>query len=120
MLDRISIAGLRARGFHGVLPEERVTGQDFVVDALLWLDAAPAAAGDDLTLTADYAAIADRLADIVAGPPVALIETLAERLAAVCLADPVVAEAEITVHKPRAPVSAHVTDISITIRRSRP
>jgi dihydroneopterin aldolase len=120
MLDRISIAGLRARGFHGVLPEERVTGQDFVVDALLWLDAAPAAAGDDLTLTADYAALADRLADIVAGPPVALIETLAERLAAACLADPVVAEAEITVHKPQAPVSANVTDISVTIRRSRP
>lgn len=120
MLDRISIAGLRARGFHGVLAEERVTGQDFVVDAQLWLDVAPAAASDDLTLTADYAAIASRLTDIVAGPPVALIETLAERLAAACLANPVVAEAEITVHKPQAPVSANVTDISVTIRRSRP
>jgi dihydroneopterin aldolase len=119
MLDRISIAGLRARGFHGVLPEERVTGQDFVVDALLWLDAAPAAGSDDLKLTADYAAIASRLADIVAGPPVALIETLAELLAAACLAEPVVAEAEITVHKPQAPVTANVTDISVTIRRSR-
>jgi 7,8-dihydroneopterin aldolase/epimerase/oxygenase len=120
MLDRISIAGLRARGFHGVLAEERVTGQDFVVDAQLWLDVAPAAASDDLTLTADYGAIASRLADIVTGPPVALIETLAERLAAACLANPVVAEAEITVHKPQAPVSANVTDISVTIRRSRP
>jgi 7,8-dihydroneopterin aldolase/epimerase/oxygenase len=120
MLDRISIAGLRARGFHGVLAEERVTGQDFVVDAQLWLDVAPAAASDDLTLTADYGAIASRLADIVTGPPVALIETLAERLAAACLANPVVAEAEITVHKPEAPVSANVTDISVTIRRSRP
>ncbi|MGH3301497.1 MAG: dihydroneopterin aldolase [Streptosporangiaceae bacterium] len=120
MLDRISIAGLRARGFHGVLAEERVAGQDFVVDALLWLDAAPAAASDDLRLTADYAAIASRLAEIVAGPPVALIETLAERLAAACLANPVVRAAEITVHKPEAPVSASVADISVTIRRSRP
>jgi dihydroneopterin aldolase len=120
MLDRISIAGLRARGFHGVLPEERVTGQDFVVDASLWVDAAPAAARDDLTLTADYGVIAARLAEIVAGPPVALIETLAERLAAACLADPVVAEAEITVHKPQAPVGANVMDISVTVRRSRP
>lgn len=120
MLDRICIAGLRARGFHGVLPEERVTGQDFVVDARLWLDTAPAAASDDLTLTADYSAIASRLADIVTGPPVSLIETLAERLAAACLAEPVVTTAEITVHKPQAPVGANVTDISVTIRRSRP
>lgn len=119
MLDRICITGLRARGFHGVLPEERVAGQDFVVDALLWLDTAPAAAGDDLGRTADYAALTSRLAEIVAGPPVALIETLAERLAAACLADPVVAEAEVTVHKPDAPVSPDVADISVTIRRSR-
>jgi dihydroneopterin aldolase len=119
MLDRISIAGLRVRGYHGVLPEERLTGQDFVVDALLWLDAAPAAASDDLTLTADYAAMAGRLADVVAGPPVALIETLAERLAAACLADPVVCAAEITVHKPQAPVDADVADISVTVHRSR-
>jgi dihydroneopterin aldolase len=119
MLDRISIAGLRVRGYHGVLAEERANGQDFIVDALLWLDVAPAAAGDDLRLTADYAALTGRLADIVAGPPVALIETLAERLAAACLADPVVREAEVTVHKPEAPVSADVADISVTIRRSR-
>ncbi len=119
MLDRISIAGLRVRGYHGVLPAERVSGQDFIIDALLWLDVAPAAARDDLTLTADYAAMAGRLADIVAGPPVALIETLAERLAAACLDDPAVREAEVTVHKPEAPVSADIADISVTIRRSR-
>jgi dihydroneopterin aldolase len=119
MLDRISIAGLRVRGHHGVLPEERARGQDFIVDALLWLDVAPAAARDDLMLTADYAAMTGRLADIVAGPPVALIETLAERLAAACLADPVVREAEVTVHKPEAPVSADIADISVTVRRRR-
>jgi 7,8-dihydroneopterin aldolase/epimerase/oxygenase len=120
MLDRISITGLRVRGYHGVLPEERVRGQDFIVDAVLWLDVAPAAARDDLSLTADYAAMAGRLADIVAGPPVALIETLAERLAATCLADPVVREAEVTVHKPQAPVMADIADISVMIRRGRP
>ena len=120
MLDRISIAGLRVRGYHGVLAEERVSGQDFIVDALLWLDTAPAAASDDLRLTADYGALAGRLADIVAGPPVALIETLAERLAAACLADPVVREAEVTVHKPDAPVSVQIADVSVTIRRSQP
>jgi dihydroneopterin aldolase len=102
-----------------VFDHERVTGQDFVIDAVLWLDTAPAAASDDLSLTADYSGVAERLAEIVAGPPVALIETLADRLAAACLADPVVREAEITVHKPQAPVELELADISVTIRRSR-
>jgi len=119
MLDRICIAGLRVRGNHGVLDHERAGGQVFVIDAVLWLDTAPAAVSDDLSLTADYSGVADRLAKIVAGPPVALIETLADRLAAACLAEPLVREAEITVHKPQAPVPLDVADISVTIRRSR-
>jgi dihydroneopterin aldolase / 2-amino-4-hydroxy-6-hydroxymethyldihydropteridine diphosphokinase len=117
MLDRISIIGLRVRGHHGVFGHERVTGQYFIVDAVLWLDTTAAAAADDLSLTADYGAIADRLAAIVGGEPVALIETLADRLARACLADPVVREAQVTVHKPEAPVGQNVTDIAVTIRR---
>lgn len=119
MLDRISITGLRVRGYHGFFEHERVAGQDFVVDAVLWLDTAPAAAADDLSLTADYGSLAGALAGIVAGEPVALIETLAQRLATACLADPAVQEAEVTVHKPQAPVSQQFGDIAVTIRRSR-
>jgi 7,8-dihydroneopterin aldolase/epimerase/oxygenase len=117
--DRISLLGLRAFGRHGVIEHERALGQEFVIDAVLTVDTRAAAAADDLTLTADYGALAGRLAQIVAGPPVALIETLAERLAAACLADPAVAAAEITVHKPHAPVAQPVSDISVTIRRGR-
>jgi dihydroneopterin aldolase / 2-amino-4-hydroxy-6-hydroxymethyldihydropteridine diphosphokinase len=120
MLDRITITGLRVKGRHGVYEAERREGQDFVVDAVLWLDTAAAAAADDLTLTADYGAIVSRLAGIVAGEPVSLIETLADRLAAACLEHGPVREAEITVHKPEAPVSHLVADIAVTIRRSRP
>jgi 7,8-dihydroneopterin aldolase/epimerase/oxygenase len=117
--DRITISGLRVRGRHGVFEEERASGQDFVVDAVLWLDTAPAAAADDLTLTADYGVIAGRLAKIIAGEPVALIETLAARLARECLTDAAVREVEITVHKPQAPVGVPVTDIAVTVRRGR-
>jgi dihydroneopterin aldolase len=119
-LDKIAISGLRVRGRHGVLAEERAAGQDFFVDATLMVDTAPAAATDDLALTADYGEIANRLAEIVAGEPVALIETLADRLAQACLADAAVREVEITVHPPHAPVGVPVTDITVTVRRSRP
>jgi 7,8-dihydroneopterin aldolase/epimerase/oxygenase len=117
--DRLAITGLRVRGRHGVFEEERTSGQDFVVDAVLWVDTAAAAAADDLSLTADYGAIAGRLAAIVGGEPVALIETLAGRLAQECLTDEAVREVEITVHKPQAPVGVPVADIAVTVRRGR-
>jgi dihydroneopterin aldolase len=118
--DRISLIGLRAFGRHGVLSHERRDGQEFVVDAVLWLDTRPAAAADDLALTVDYAAVADRLTAVVSGEPVALIETLADRLAAACLSVcPAVRDVEITVHKPHAPLTQSFADVTITIRRSR-
>lgn len=119
-LDRISLLGLRMTGRHGVFDFERANGQEFVIDAVLWVDTGAAAAADDLSLTVDYGAVAGRLAEIVSGEPVDLIETLAERLAAACLADKLVHEVEITVHKPQAPVAQQVRDVTVTIRRGRP
>ncbi|MCW2777835.1 MAG: folB [Frankiales bacterium] len=117
MRDRIALRGLRVRGFHGVLPSERAQGQDFVVDAVLSVDVREAAASDDLEDTVDYGALALRLAEVVAGEPVDLIETLAERLAVVCLADPRVGEAEVTVHKPSAPIPLAFDDVAVTVVR---
>jgi 7,8-dihydroneopterin aldolase/epimerase/oxygenase len=118
-LDHVSLRGLRAHGRHGVYPRERRDGQDFVIDAVLGLDTRAAAAGDDLSRTVDYGALAGRLAAVVAGEPVRLIETLAERLAGVCLAEPIVQEVEITVHKPQAPLPQEFDDVTVTIQRRR-
>jgi 7,8-dihydroneopterin aldolase/epimerase/oxygenase len=118
--DRISLVGLRAFGRHGVLPEERADGQEFVIDAVLWLDLRPAAAADDLALTVSYADLAHQLTAIVSGEPADLIETLAERLVAACLADERVGAAEVTVHKPGAPIGLPFGDVTVTVRRSRP
>jgi 7,8-dihydroneopterin aldolase/epimerase/oxygenase len=118
-LDRISLTGLRGHGYHGVLAVEREQGQEFIVDAVLWLDTSQAAATDDLSRTVDYSGLAGRLVGIISGEPVALIETLAHRLATACLADDRVLHAEVTVHKPDAPVGVPVKDVSVSIRRSR-
>jgi dihydroneopterin aldolase len=115
--DLIRLTGLRVRGHHGVLPEERRDGQEFVVDVALSLDLRPAAAGDDLLATVHYGELAERLAAVVTGEPVDLIETLAERLAQVCLDDPRVTSAEVTVHKPHAPIALPFDDVSVTLVR---
>ena len=119
MSDRIALRGLRVRGRHGVLPQERREGQVFVVDAVLTVDTRPAAAADDLALTVDYAALARALAAVVEGEPVDLLETLVARLADVCLAEPLVGQAEVTVHKPEAPVGLPFADVSVTVVRAR-
>src|SRR4051794_29864902 len=117
MTDRITLSGLRARGHHGVLPHERADGQDFVVDAVLRLDTRTAAASDDLADTVDYGELATKLAAIVSGEPCDLLETLADRLATVCLAYPSVFEVEVTVHKPQAPIALDFQDVSVTVVR---
>jgi dihydroneopterin aldolase len=117
--DRIALTGLTVRGFHGVYEHERRDGQDFVVDATLWLDSRPAAASDDLADTVDYGGLAERLATVVEGEPVNLIETLAARLCELCMADQRVIAAEVTVHKPQAPIKRSFADVAVTARRSR-
>ena len=75
MNDRIALPGLRVRGHHGVFDFERRDGQDFLVDVMLELDTAAAAASDDLTDTVDYGGLAQPLAAVISGEPVDLIET---------------------------------------------
>lgn len=120
MSDRISLRGLTVYGYHGVYEAERTRGQDFVVDVDLDVDLARAAATDDVGETVHYGELAERLAKVVAGDPVQLIETLAERLAAECLTDPRVSAARVTVHKPNAPIPVPFADVSVTVVRSRP
>jgi dihydroneopterin aldolase len=117
--DRITLSGLTVRGNHGVFDFERRDGQDFVVDVDLELDTTRAAGSDDVADTVHYGDLADALAKVVAGDPVNLLETLAQRLAEVCLADERVGAATVTVHKPHAPIPLTFADVAVTIRRTR-
>ena len=117
MMDEIRLTGLTVRGHHGVFSHERRDGQDFVIDAELTVSVREAAATDDLARTVDYGVLASLLAEVVAGEPVDLIETLASRLADVCLGDPRVTSVRLTVHKPFAPIPLAFADVSVTVVR---
>ena len=117
--DRIALRGLQAHAHHGVYAFERERGQTFSVDAVLELDTVAAAMGDDLDKTVNYAELAQNLYAVLTGEPVNLLETLAQRLADVCLADPLVDAVEITVHKPQAELGVPFDDVTVAIRRSR-
>ncbi|POX49386.1 dihydroneopterin aldolase [Streptomyces sp. Ru72] len=118
-MDRVALRGLKARGYHGVFPEEREEGQTFVVDLVLGVDTRPAASDDDLSKTVHYGVVAEEVVALVEGEPVNLIETLAERIALSCLKHAPVQEVEVCVHKPDAPITVPFDDVSVTITRSR-
>lgn len=117
--DEIALTGLRVFGRHGVYDEERRVGQDFVIDLVLRLDTRPAAASDDVADTVHYGELAEQVARIVAGDPVDLLETLADRIARQVLTDARVDTVRVTVHKPDAPIPLTFADVAVTIERAR-
>ena len=119
-MDKILISGIRATGFHGVLPHEREVGQVFVVDCELHLDLTAAVRSDDLTKTVNYAEVALLVREIIEGAPHDLIETLAGKIADLLLKRyRKIEKAVITVHKPEAPIPAEFLDVAVVIERKR-
>ena len=117
--DRITLTGLRVFGRHGVYEHEKRDGQEFVVDLTVWLDLSAAASSDDLDDTVNYGELAPVAADIVAGPPFDLIESVAGRIADEIMRDERLSAVEVTVHKPSAPIPLTFADVAVTVRRQR-
>lgn len=117
--DRITLTGLRVFGRHGVYEHEKRDGQEFVVDLTVWLDLSAAASSDDLDDTVNYGELAQVAADIVAGPPFDLIESVAGRIADEIMRDERLSAVEVTVHKPSAPIPLTFADVAVTVRRQR-
>ncbi|MFM8926879.1 MAG: dihydroneopterin aldolase [Rhodoluna sp.] len=121
MQHKISIQGLRVFAHHGVFDFERQNGQDFYVDASVWIDGDSAAFADDLTKTVHYGDLAKGLVELTKNEPVDLLETLAQRLLDYTFnfGGGIVQKAKITVHKPNAPIPYEFQDISVTVKAKR-
>jgi len=117
--DELAILGVECFAHHGVFDFERREGQTFVIDLALGVDTRGAAASDDLRDTVDYGSLVGSVKAAVEKDPVDLIETLAQRIADVCLLDGRVEWARVTVHKPDAPIDATFADVVLTITRKR-
>lgn len=119
-MDSIYINGMEFYAYHGVFPEENRLGQLFTVDVVLHTDLRPAGESDDLTRTVNYAEAYNEIKAIMTGEPVQLVETLAERIAAVLLAQfPIVRSARVKLHKPNPPIPGHLAGVAVEILRER-
>lgn len=117
MTDELAITGVECFAHHGVFEFERREGQVFVIDLVLGVDTESAATSDDLRDTVDYGSLVAKVKASVERDPVDLIETLAQRIADVCLLERRVEWVRVTVHKPDAPIDATFTDVALTITR---
>ena len=118
MSDRINLKGIWGFGYHGVFDYEAKNGQDFFVDLEITLDLSKASRTDALADTIDYGALTDLVVEEITGERVQLIEKLAGRIAdRIKSKHPEITSIEVTVHKPKAPVSSEVANISVTITR---
>ncbi|WZH50924.1 MAG: dihydroneopterin aldolase [Nocardioides alkalitolerans] len=119
MTDELAVRGIECWAHHGVFPDERREGQRFVVDLVLGLDTAPAAASDDLHDTVDYGSLTMAVKAAVESDPVDLVETVVQRIADVVLLEGRVEWVRVTLHKPDAPIPTTFTDVALTIERKR-
>ncbi len=119
MADRIELRGLRAMGRCGVLPEEELRPQPLEVDLDVELDLSGAGASDALADTVDYGALCALVEGVITARSVALLEHLAETIAARVLADARVDAVTVSVRKLRPPVPHQLGTSGVRISRSR-
>lgn len=117
MTDYIEIRGLEVMGTHGVYDFEKSRPQPFVVDLILSIDLREACSSDDIHDTISYSAFVNEVRRVIEGPSCNLLEKLADRIAVAVLKDERVTQAEITIRKPRAPVSTPMKDVGVRIIR---
>lgn len=116
--DFIKITNLKVFAHHGVFPEETRDGQDFYVNAKLFLDCRKAGKTDNLSDSLNYGEVSHFITDFLQNHTYKLIESVAEQLAeAMLLSMPVLKGVEIELCKPYAPIGLPFENVSVTMKR---
>ncbi len=113
-MDKIMIKDLLVRCIIGTSDFERREKQDVRINITLFLDFSEAARKDDISLTANYREINKKIIQMVENSQFFLVETLAERVAQICLQHPKVQRVRVTVEKPGALRFASSVGVEIT------
>ncbi len=108
--DRIVLEGMRFYGFHGVNPEERVLGQEYLVDLTVEMDLGRAGRSDRLEDTISYAHIYRAVREVMEGEPRNLLEAAAQSIADRVLKDFPVDSVGVRVKKPHPPIRGSIIE----------
>ena len=114
-MDKIFLHELKIETVIGIWEWERKIRQTVIIDLEMAADVAKAAATDDVADTLNYKLVAKRLQAFVGESSFQLVETLAERVAAIVREEFGVSWVKVTVHKPGAIRGSR--DVGIIIER---
>ncbi|WP_312095463.1 2-amino-4-hydroxy-6-hydroxymethyldihydropteridine diphosphokinase [Aminipila sp.] len=118
-MDRINIKKLEVFGKHGVLPEENVLGQKFLISAVLYMDTRQAGMADDLEKSINYALVCQFITKFMQENTFKLIEAAAEKLAEAMLYEfNGLEKIQLEIEKPWAPIGLPLQSVSVQIERS--
>lgn len=117
-MDYIELKNIKIYAHHGVLEEEKIKGQNFLVDARLYLDMYKAASTDSLMETINYAEAALFIDELLKNNRFDLIEAAAQKVALELLRKyHMLEKVDISLHKPEAPIPLTFEDVSVNITR---
>ncbi|MFQ5634245.1 MAG: dihydroneopterin aldolase [Gammaproteobacteria bacterium] len=113
--DTIFVTDLRIETIVGIWAWERALEQTVSIDLEMATDIRAAAASDDIDATLDYRAVSKRVVEFVQDSKFRLIETMAEKVAAMIREEFAVAWVRVSVHKPLAVRGSR--DVGVSIER---
>lgn len=119
-MDIIKIDGLKIFAYHGVNPEEKETGQNFVFDIDIYVNMTTACFSDNVDDTVNYAKVIKTVTRAFTAQKFNLIERAAQVVADAILEEyPEVFKVNLTLKKPEAPMRADFNFVAVNIVRER-
>ncbi len=119
-MDKIIIKGLRVFAYHGVNPEEKVDGQNFVVDIIAYRPLLKAGKTDDINDTVSYAQMRKTVSRVLVEDKYNLLEKVAHRVAEQILLEyESIERVDVHIEKPEAPINAVFDYVGVEIARTR-
>ena len=119
-MDKIIIKGLKIYAFHGVNKEEKAQGQNFIVDAVLYVDLSKAGNTDKVSDTVSYAKVTKTIIKTVNEKSYDLLEKMATRIIQQIFDEFLsVKKDDVTVKKPEAPINADFDYMAVNICKDR-
>ena len=112
-MDKVFIEGLEIEALIGIYDWERRIRQTLRLDLEMGFDNRVPAASDDIAHTLDYKAVSKRLVEFVGASDFGLVETLAERCAAIVLEEFGVSWLRLKLSKPGAVRGAQAVGVVI-------
>ena len=121
-MEKIIIKGLKLFAYHGVNPEEKVDGQNFILDITAELDVKKAQLSDNVDHTVSYAKIIKTVKDVFTEKSYNLIETAANKVGMAIMQEyPKLRSVTVLLKKPEAPINADFEYVAVedTITREQ-